>query len=313
MRKTLFIKRGRESRSDSRRSPVKAMTGLALLVFGMLVFGMLAVLPVRADDAYIPVVWSSVVAAPTEEALDESLYQPMQVTLRHRQTGATKSAADCFDTADLIERGYRPDGDMAHDDVINAYLCLARRIIAAAAIPETSHMRDGRGVAPPLHVDDMKRLPAMLGPGQSCALRAVGHLTGNDWYSVARFFHIYMAGQKDDYREERSIVTDPAALTATTLLVTAQGPDQLTLTTANSHTVLQRLGFGDVNGDGIDDMLLLRIPKTGVPQLAVLTKVRAESLISPLNRTDIFLDFSYSCPEEAVALVARGADKEGCD
>ena len=309
MRNTLCDLWGQESRSDSRRWRGKAMTLVWCLALLSVLFGPAA----RAEPDQIPVWWSAALAAQSEDALDQSLYEPLQVTLRHRQTGITKSAEDCFDTADLLERGYRPAADMAQQDVLEAYLCLARRIIAAAAIPKTSHLRTHDDGAPPLAADDMKRLPAMLGPGQSCALRAVSHLTGNDWYSIARFFHIYMGGQKDDYREERSIVTNPDLLAADKLLVAQDGPDRLILTTTTHSVSLMRLGFGDVNGDGIDDMLLLRVPEQGLPQLAVLTKVRAESLISPLNRTDIFLDFSYSCPDEAVTLIARHADKEGCN
>ncbi len=302
---------------DSSRSFHMAM--VCRIVFGagvvasMLVAAFLDV--ARADaaaDDGINVWWSEAIAAPSDDALDQSLYADFPIALLQRGTGKVARAADCFDVADLMERGYRPGHEASIEDQRRAYLCLARRMVAGAGIASQSFFRGDDGSVPSLSAADMMGLPAMVGPGEGCDLRAVKQLTANDWISVARYFHIYVAGHRHDYQEQVSIVDDRAAYAPGKLLVEAADHNRLVLTSTEMTVTLERLGLADINGDGVEDMILLRSPAKGLPRLVVLTKPRAESLISVLNRTDLFIGFTYSCPAQAVTLVTRKAEEGVC-
>lgn len=261
----------------------------------------------------IDVWWSPAVAPAAEEALDQLLYQQVDIPLVHRESGQKQLAEDCFDTADLMERGFRPPHDASDAQKRLASICFARRIIAGAGIAQQSYFRAGDGTVPPLSADDLMRLPGILAPGDDCDMRAVRQLTANDWVSIAYVFHIFIAGQPRNYQERDSIVEDPDAVTPQKMLVQSDGADTLILTSSAGRVLLERLGLADINRDGIEDMIMLRTADGHAPQLAVLTKPREKSIVSLINRRDLFLDFMFACPDEAIALTTQGVGEASCD
>ncbi|MGB0919833.1 MAG: hypothetical protein ACPG06_08365 [Alphaproteobacteria bacterium] len=278
---------------------------------------------VRADP--IPVWWAAELAAPGGTALEAAFEKPLPqgpMILRgpagalglYGSTGPLVEALACEDVVDALDRNFVA---VKAADKPLALWCAALGQIVQAAEAESSTFRrapeaivDGPlvpgGTPIAWKTESVGVLPAYLAPLDGCGFALLALRASDQFWSLARFAHVYGAGEKDDGRAADTVNGNhPRALVAK-----VQSDGGLYLRQNGQAATLHLLGLGDFDGDGAEDALIRKTDQAGAA-LHIVSQFRPGAVMRLRDLSDRYLELIKACPDLVLDFAAASEPEAG--
>lgn len=268
---------------------------------------------VGARAETLPIWWADAVAPPAIEALEAAFESalPNPITLNGPR-GATLSVTHCDAAADAASRHFTTTNTVAQQHVLRC-TAIAHVLFAAEAgqstfrAPNTKYKgRVVPGGAPkPLTLADVHVLPALLAPYEGCGFGVLALRAADQFWSLARFAHVYGAGQEDDGREGDTLNGEGAKA------LTVQASDAgLTIKQNGVTATLALLALGDFDSDGTEDALVQK--NSGqTARLYMLSQFRAGAVMRVKNLGASYEDLAETCPDLMLELAKSSLEVKG--